>query len=132
MSSTLEFDAQMYYEDNPRSADGTGGGLTLAEQKGISVVNNVAPRLIRDLTVYINSQVLSTARICEIDYFETILDTSRADYENGLLLEKKFYKETAGHMGEWDCGVDKDDITAPENANNHVITSKIMYFFFQR
>ena len=125
----LEFHAQMFYEDNAWSPTETGGGPTLGEQKGISMVNNVAPSSIRDLTVYINNQVLSKARLCEIDYFETILNTSRADYDNGILLEKGFYKETAGFVAEWDCGVDKNDNTAPKNNNNRT-RAKLCDLFF--
>ena len=91
----IDFDAQMFYEEQPWAADGSNIDLNI--QKCISPVNNVGPRLFKSLVVHINNQELCEYRLCDIDYFQTILNTSRREYENGDLLAKGFFKETAGH-----------------------------------
>ena len=68
--------------------------------------------------------------MCDLDYFQTILNTSRKEYENGDLLEEGFYKETAGHMGEWDCGSAADNNDPPVNANNEA-RAKLAGLFFR-
>ena len=125
----LDLDAQMFYEEQPWAAD--GGNIAYNIQKCISPVNNVGPSLFKSLVVNINNQELCEYRLCDMDYyFQTILNTSRKEYENGDLLAKGFYKETAGHMAEWDCGSDKNDTSAPTNANNEA-RAKLCALFFR-
>ena len=124
----VEFDAQMFYEEAPWAADGSNIALNI--QKCISPVNNVGPSLFKSLVVHINNQELCEYRLCDIDYFQTILNTSRREYENGDLLAKGFFKETAGHMNEWDCGSDKSNIDEPVNANNEA-RAKLCGLFFR-
>ena len=116
------------YEEQPWAADGSNIAKNI--QKCISPVNNVGPSLFKSLVVHINNQELCKYGLCDIDYFQTILNTSRKEYENGVLLAKGFFKETAGHMDEWDCGSDKNDNTEPTNANNEA-RAKLCGLFFR-
>ena len=124
----LDFDAQMFYEEGPWLADGTN--IAYNVQKCITPVNNVGPSLFISLFVNINNQPLCEYRLCDLDYFQTILNTKRKEYESGDLMEKGFYKETAGQMGQWDCGSADNNINPPANALNEA-RAKLAALFFR-
>ena len=123
----LDFDAQMFYQEEAWKPDGSNLGLKY--QNCITPVNNVGPSLFKDLVVNINNQQLCQYRLCDLDYFQTILNTGRKEYESGYLMEKGFFKETAGHMTEWNCGADQDNTNPPVNANNEA-RAKLAGLFF--
>ena len=64
-----------------------------------------------------SSNSLCTYALSELDYFATILNTDRGRCQSGDTIDQGVDKETAGHMDEWDCGVNAAD-AAPACPDN--------------
>ena len=72
-------------------------------RKCITPINNVFASLFKSLTVTVNNQALITYDYAHHHYMATLLRTNLDDCENGDLSDQGFFKETAGHMDEWNC-----------------------------
>ena len=59
--------------------------------------------MFKSLIVTVNNQALITYDYAHHHYMATLLRTNLDDYENGDLCDQGFFKETAGHMDEWNC-----------------------------
>ena len=92
---------QMYKNDAPWHE----GAAAVPEntRKCISPIHNVFASLFKSLTVTVNSQPLITYDYSQHHYYATLLRTNLDDYQNGNLSDQGFFKETAGHMDEWNC-----------------------------
>ena len=96
----LEAELEMYYNNVPW-IDPTNG-LGEAYRKCISPVNNVLSSLFKSLIVTANNQPVITYEYSTMDYMRMIYQTTTDSYKNGDMVPKGFFKETAGHLGEWD------------------------------
>ena len=88
----------MYYKEVPWNR--AAGGLAEASQRCISLVNNIAPSLFKSVTILSNNQPLITYKYSTIDYMATVYQTTMDRYTNGDLINKGYFKETAGALDE--------------------------------
>ena len=117
---------QMYYKDHPWHE----GGATAVEEKTrkcISPVNNIFASLFKSLTVTVNNQQLITFDYSHMHYLSTLLETDLDDYQNGLLSDQGFFKETPGHLAEWNCYTANGQ--PPKNDNNPARAQLCSLFF---
>ena len=126
-SFIVKMTTQMYLNDAPWTATAPA----VAYQKRISPINNVGPSLFRNIHFRLNNQELTVGRTIysEMDYFSTLFQTPLTKYQNGDLTKKGFWKETAGHLDQWNC----DDGTAanpPTNALNPA-RAKLCQMYYQ-
>ena len=113
----LEAELQMYYKDVPW--DTTNTGLSVKYRKLISPVNNVLPSLFKSVIVTANNQPVITYEYSTTDYMQTVFQSTLAPYRNGDMSVQGFYKETAGHLAEYDGLTEAaDDATPPTNSKN--------------
>ena len=113
----LEAELQMYYKDVPW--DTTNTGLSVKYRKLISPVNNVLPSLFKSVRVTANNQPVITYEYSTTDYMRTVFQSTLPPYKNGDLSVQGFFKETAGHLAEYDGLTDAaDDATPPTHSKN--------------
>ena len=106
----------MFYKESPWID--AASGLGARYRKGISPINNIAVSLFESVQIMLNGQELCNYPITELDYFSTLLNTPQGRYRSGDCIEQGFFKETAGFMDEWNCGVDDPENNPPKNTNN--------------
>ena len=118
---------QMYHKDRPWHEGGTDVAVKESTRKCISPINNIFASLFKSLTVTVNNQALITFDYSHISYLSTLLETDLDDYENGALSDQGFFKETAGHLAEWNCHT--ADGQEPKNDNNSARAELCKLFF---
>ena len=113
----LEAELQMYYKDVPWETPTTGLGVKY--RKMILPVNNVLPSLFKSVIVTANNQPVITYECSTTDYMRTVFQSTLPPYKNGELSVQGFFKETAGHLAEYDGLTEaSDDNTPPTNSKN--------------
>ena len=113
----LEAELQMYYKDVPWETTTTGLGVKY--RKLISPVNNVLPSLFKSVIVTANNQPVITYEYSTTDYMRTVFQSTLPPYKNGDLSVQGFFKETAGHLEEYDGLTEAAaDATPPTNSKN--------------
>ena len=113
----LEAELQMYYKDVPWETPTTGLGVKY--RKMISPVNNVLPSLFKSVIVTANNQPVITYEYSTTDCMRTVFQSTLPPYKNGDLSVQGFFKETAGHLAEYDGLTEaSDDNTPPTNSKN--------------
>ena len=113
----LEAELQMYYKDVPWETPTTGLGVKY--RKLISPVNNVLPSLFKSIIVTANNQPVITYEYSTTDYMRTVFQSTLPPYKNGDLSVQGFFKETAGHLAEYDGLTEAiADANPPKNSKN--------------
>ena len=113
----LEAELQMYYKDVPWETANTG--LSVKYRKMISPVNNVLPSLFKSVIVTANNQPVITYEYSTTDYMRTVFQSTLAPYKNGDMSVQGFFKETAGHLAEYDGLTEAiADAIPPKNSKN--------------
>ncbi len=97
----VEMKCKMFHDGAPWTADAPD----LKYQKRISVINNAAASLFKNISLRINGQEISTSgeMYAIKDYFQTTFLTSQQVYNNGDLIRKGFFKETPGGFHQTVC-----------------------------
>ena len=113
----LEAKLQMYYKDVPWETPTTGLGVKY--RKMISPVNNVLPSLFKSVIVMANNQPVIMYDYSTTDYMQTVFQSTLPPYKNGDLSVQGFFKETAGHLAEYDGLTEAiADASPPKNSKN--------------
>ena len=113
----LEAELEMHYKDVPWIA--TTGGLSAKYRKLILPVNDVLPSLFKSVIVTANNQPISTYEYSTTDYMRIVFQSTLPPYKNGDLSVQGFFKETPGHLAEYDGLTEAaDDATPPTNSKN--------------
>ena len=113
----FEAELQMYYKDVPW--DTPTSGLSKKYRKLISPVNNVLPSLFKSLIVTANNHPVIMYEYSTTDYMQKVFQSTLPPYKNGDLSVQGLFKETPGHIAEYDGLTEAaDDATPPTNTKN--------------